>query len=151
MKARSLVCGLPILVLACLAVAGSGCVSSRVLHHDDLRPGDTFTHSVVFLQGGGRYEFRRVAVFPDTVVGEYQITVERSAVPTGVYWEEETHAHRMALAMVDSVAVLRRDPVKTLIYTAGAAGIGYLMYEALDSSNSGKGSTANRKSAGPPS
>jgi hypothetical protein len=55
----------------------------------------------------------------------------------------------MALAAVDSVAILRRDPLKTLLYAAGAAGVGILMVKAIDSGNSGKDGTSGPKSAGP--
>ena len=136
------------------AVTGSGCSSSRVIRRDDLCSGDVFARSVVFLQGGAQYKFVRVAVYPDTVVGEYKITMERSSLeggtadPAGVYYEDEIHAHRMALAAVDSVAVLRRDPVKTLLYATGAAGVGLLMVKAIDSGNSGKNATPNPKSTG---
>jgi hypothetical protein len=153
MKAHSLALWLLVLVAAGLAVAGSGCTSSRVIRRVDLRSGDIFARSVIFLQGGAQYEFLRVAVYPDTVVGEYNITMERSSPEGGtadqaaVYYEDETHAHRMALAAVDSVAVLRRDPVKTLLYATGAAGIGLLMVKAIDSGSSGKGGTSN-ESAG---
>jgi hypothetical protein len=153
MNARSVRHSLSVLSMAGLAVAASGCVSSRVIRHDDLHPGDCFAKSVVFLQGGAQYEFLRVAVYPDTVVGEYTITVERSPAEggpgraAGLYYEDETHAHRMALAAVDSVAVLRRNTAKTLVYATGAAGIGYLMFRALDSRSSGQ-STPFRASAG---
>jgi hypothetical protein len=126
-----------------IAVAGSGCTSSRMIRHADLHPGDIFARSVVFLQGGARYEFVRVAVYPDTVVGEYNVNVERSspeggtAGQAGSYYEDETHAHRMTLAAVDSVAVLRRDPVRTVLYATGAAGVGFLMFKAIDSGSSG--------------
>jgi hypothetical protein len=156
MKVPSLMIWVLVLVPAGLAVAGSGCTSSRVVRCDDLRAGDVFARSVVFLQGGARYEFLRVAVYPDTVVGEYRITVERSSRAGGtadqaaVYYEDEIHAHRMALARVDSVAVLRRDPVKTLLYATGAAGVGFLMVRAIDSGSFGKDGTSNPKSAGPP-
>ena len=126
-----------------IAVAGSGCTSSRVIRRADLRPGDIFARSVIFLDGGAQYEFVRVAVYPDTVVGEYNVNVERSSSEGGAaghaatYYEDETHAHRMPLAAVDSVAVLRRDPVKTLLYTTGAAGVGLLIFRAIDSGSSG--------------
>jgi hypothetical protein len=143
MKVRSLVLWALLLVPAGLAVGGAGCTSSRVIRHDSLHPGDVFARSVVFLQGGAKYEFLRVAVYPDTVVGEYKITVERSsskggtADHAGVYYEDEIHAHHMALAAVDSVAIVRRDPAKTLLYATGAAGVGFLMVRAIDSGSSG--------------
>ena len=154
MDVRSLALRMLVLVPAGLAVAGSGCTSSRVIRHDDLRSGDIFARSVVFLEGGARYEFLRVAVYPDTVVGEYKITVERSSPEGGtasqaaVYYEDEIHAHRMALAAVDSVAVLRRDPVKTLLYATGAAGVGLLVVKAIDSGSLGKDGGSNPKSMG---
>jgi hypothetical protein len=132
-----------VMVPAGLVVVLSGCTSSRMIRHDDLHSGDIFARTVVFLQGGARYEFLRVAVYPDTVVGEYKINVERSspeggtADHAGVYYEDEIHAHRMALAAVDSLAVLRRDPAKTLLYVTGAAGVGFLMVRAIDSGSSG--------------
>lgn len=141
MKGHSLVLWLLVLASTGLTAAGLGCTSSRVIHRDDLRSGDLFARSVVYLQGGAQYEFVRVAVYPDTVVGEYEMMVERSipkgdpAGQAGVYYEDETHAHRMALAGIDSVAVLRRDPAKTLLYATGALGVGALMFRALDSGN----------------
>lgn len=129
---------LSVLILVNAGLATGGCVSSRVIRRDDLRSGDTFARSVVFVQDGSRYEFVRLAVYPDTVVGEYKVTLERESEKDGLYYEDETHAHHMALATVDSVAVLHRDPVKTLLYTAGAAGVGVLVYEAINTSDSGK-------------
>jgi hypothetical protein len=154
MEVRSLALWMLLLVPAGLAVAGSGCTSSRVIRHDDLRSGDVFARSVVFLQGGARYEFLRVAVYPDTVVGEYKMTVERSSPEGGtanqvaVYYEDEIHAHRMALVAVDSVAVLRRDPAKTLLYATGAAAAGLLVVKAIDSGSLGRDGGSNPKSMG---
>jgi hypothetical protein len=149
MKAR--LQGLAALTLVSMGIwtMGSGCVSSRVVHRDQLRPGDAFARSVVFLQGGAKYEFLRLGVFPDTVVGEYAITVERGSKKEGVYYEDEIHAHRMALAAVDSVAVLRRDSVKTLLYAAGAVGGGLLIYEAIESGSPAKGGSSNFNPGGP--
>jgi hypothetical protein len=136
MKVRSATISTLVLVLAGLAAAG--CVSSRVVRRSDLRPGDTFARTMVYLQGGGQYEFLRVAIFPDTLVGEYTLNVERESDKDGVYYEDEIRAHRVALAVVDSVAELRRDPRKTFLYSAGAVGVGVLLYKAIDTSNSGK-------------
>ncbi len=143
MQARSTVRPAILTLGAGLLAAGVACTSSRVIHRDELRPGDNFGRTVVFLQGGAEYRFVRVAVYPDTVVGEYEVTVARSsragsdADPGVHFYEEETHAHRMALAAVDSVAEVRRDNRKTALYAAGLLGVGLVLYKTLDSKGVG--------------
>jgi hypothetical protein len=126
-------------VLAIAVLAVSGCTSSRMVHRADLDPGVSFARSLVYLHDGTRYEFERVAVFPDTVVGEYKVNVEREAPDGGLYYRDEVHAHHMALATVDSLAILRRDSMKTVLYGAGAVGVGYLVYRALNTSDGNNG------------
>jgi hypothetical protein len=120
------------LVLAGSAIAGLGCVTSRIVHGDDLHPGDSFSRSVVFLKAGAQYEFVRLAVFPDTLVGEYEINMAREEANHNVYYEDVTHALHMDLATVDSVAVLRRDSRKTFLYGVGLAGGAVLIYELIN-------------------
>jgi len=122
-----------VLPLFAAMLFGAGCSSLDGVPRAEMQPGKLYGRSMVFLEDGSRYEFQRVSFAADSLVGEYKVTVEREGAQAGaVSYEDELRAFRVPLARVDSVAVFRRDPMKTVFYGLGLAAAGYVVYELLD-------------------
>jgi hypothetical protein len=122
-----------------------GCTRLDLVPRAEMQPGRLYNRSLVYLEGGTRYELRRVSFRPDTLVGEYRVTVERESDRPGTAYEEETRTIAFPLELVDSVAVIRRDPMKTVFYGAGLAAAGYIIFELIDSDQLGRSSRDDGK------
>lgn len=125
------------LVLGALAASAIlGCTTMHSVPREEMVEGKSYARSLVYLDDGARYEFQRVSFLPDTLVGEYTVTVEHEGEQPGIVtYEDEERVFRLPLTRVDSVTVVRRDPVKSAFYGAGIAAVGYMIYELIDSDN----------------
>jgi hypothetical protein len=141
----------PALVL-CLCAAGGlfGCTRLEIVPRAQMDPGRIYPRSLVFLDDGTRYDFRRVSVRADSLVGEYRVTVERESSEAGVVYADEVRAFPIPLARVDSLGVVRRDPVKTFFYGAGLAAVGYAVFEMIDSDQLGRRASHGKPGQGGP-
>jgi hypothetical protein len=104
-----------------LLLGAAGCTSRVLLPREQWVPGTSVDRGLVFHSGGSLYEFSHVSFQGDSLVGEYKMTVERRSAEEGVYYEDVNRSYAMPLSQVDSVAVIKRDPGKTLLYGAGFA------------------------------
>jgi hypothetical protein len=115
-------------------LSAAGCTTAFKVPREKWVPGTVYKKSVVFHSGGTRYEFSRVSFRPDTLVGEYKVTVERRSAGEDVYYEDMDRRYAIPLTQVDSMAVMRRDPGKTFLYGAGFAALGMLIANMADRS-----------------
>ena len=122
-----------------------GCTRLESVPRSEMRPGRIYPRCLVYLDDQTSYEFKRVSFRPDTLIGEYRVTVEHELEASAVVYEEVTRAFPLPLARIDSVAVIRRDPVKTLFYGAGIAAVSYALYELIDSDRLGQSSQNDGK------
>lgn len=137
--------------LLALAAGGlAGCTSLETTPGANLSPGRIYSRCLVYLDDGARYDFRRVAVRADSVIGEYRVTVEHPADESGAIFEDETRVFPIPLSRVDSLAVYRRDLMKTFFYGAGLAAVGYAVYEMIDSDDLGRRSRNGKPGQGGP-
>jgi hypothetical protein len=122
----------PLLVMALLVAAGA-CTSSKLVKQDRLVPGSVFTRAAVYLSDGSVYQFPRVSIRPDTLVGEYPVAEERRT-EREISIETEYRGYPFALARVDSVTLARWDVGKSLLAGAGLAAAGFVVREIVDGS-----------------
>lgn len=121
-----------------LLLPGVGCTTLQTVPREAMIPGHELGRSRVYLRGGMEYDFRRVTFPADTLVGEYEVTVEREGKGGSVTFVDDRRYFRAPLSQVDSVRVARRDLGKTLLYAGAAGAAGYLVYELLDADDLGK-------------
>jgi hypothetical protein len=126
-----------------------GCTSRVMLPREKWIPGTSVQRGLVFHAGGSRYEFSRVLFQPDSLIGEYKVTVERSGAGEEVYYEDVQRSYAIPLSLVDSVAVIKRDPGKTLLYGAGVGAVVALIANMADRSLP-KGNSPEDQSKPPP-
>jgi hypothetical protein len=131
-----------------IALAVLGCSSFRDVPRSELSTDSSFGKTRVATVDGFEYRFVRTEVVPDTLVGYYTVTVERSN-QKGEYWYEDVlRRHRIPLNRVARVELVRKDPLKTAFYGAGMAAAGFFLVtlveekrgEASKGSGGGKGS-----------
>jgi hypothetical protein len=122
-----------------------GCTSQYALRGDDMTPGRIHGRSLVFMKAGQQYEFRRISFVPDSLVGEIRVETEKRAEDGTAQYVEEEQAFRIPMANVDSVAVIKRDPGKTLLFGAGIAAGVALISNLVDTSLPKKSSSDGGK------
>lgn len=110
-----------------------GCTTQQVVPREEFLPGRTLDKTRVYLHDDGEYEFQRAFFRPDTLVGEYEIEVERSTPDGLTYYEKEARVFPIPFSRIDSVATLKRDVNKTLLYTGGIVVLGIVVIGVLDS------------------
>ena len=114
----------PFFVLLLLPI---GCSSYREVPRADLRENSSFDDVRVATLDGFEYRFDRAAVVGDTLVGYYSIEEEKMNARNEVWYEDVLRRHNLALNRVATVALVRKDPVKTALYGASLAAAGYLL------------------------
>lgn len=128
------------LALSLALALAPGCTTLRTLPRDELASGLELDKSRVHVRGGAAYDFIRVSLPADTLLGEYEVTVEREGRDGLSTFVEERRYFRVPLSQVDSVRVYRRDLGKTLLYAGAAAAGAYVVYELLDADDLGQSS-----------
>ncbi len=129
-------------VLIAVVLIG-GCTSKFLVARTRLVPGTVLGKSEVYLQGGEIYQFRRITFKPDTLLGEYPISVEHGSVKEGIYYTTEARVFPVPISKVDSVRVVSRDPGKTVLLAAGAVAVGFVVKEVTDTSGLNKTSVSS--------
>jgi hypothetical protein len=115
-----------------------------------MTPGTILDRSLVHVEGGERYEFERVSFRADTLLGEYDVSVERREEGGGIKVVREGRVFPIPLARVDSVEVVRRDLSKGLLYGAGAAVLVAFLVQVLDPDLPGEGGSDGKPGPTPP-
>lgn len=117
---------LPLLLLL------AGCSTIRDVPREALVPEASFAKTRVATIDGFEYRFARTEIVPDTLIGYYEVTVERSN-EKGEYWYEDVlRMHRIPLVRVARVETVEKDPLKTAFYGAGMAAAGFVLVTLVE-------------------
>jgi len=126
----------------CLAIAAAaaalltGCSSYQLIPRSELKADAKYDGVRVATFDGFEYNFKRIAVRPDTLDGYYTQTEEKTAGKDEVWYEDVVHVHRIPLARVARVELVRKDPVKTAFYGASLAAAGYFLANVVNDNGS---------------
>ncbi len=124
------------MVIALSAVLLAGCSSTRLVPRSDLRADAKYKGVRVATFEGFEYSFDRIAIRPDTLDGFYMETEEKTGAKDEVWYEDVEHVHRIPLSRVARVEIVRKDPVKTVLYGASVAAAGYFLASVVGNNNS---------------
>jgi hypothetical protein len=115
-----------------LLLAVVGCSTSTSIPRDRLLPGQTLSHVRVSMRSGVQYTFESALVRPDTLVGQYTVSVEHESPRDGTYYQNEPRTYAIALDSIDSLSVVRRDVGKTVLCGAGVAVVTVFLHNLAD-------------------
>lgn len=120
------------ILLAVFPVLLLGCSSIKDVPRSDLQPNTTFEDVQVATLDGFEYRFLRAEVVPDTLIGYYTVTLERSNTRKEVWYEDVPRRHSIPLNRVARIELVRKDPVKTALYGVSMAAAGFLLVTLVE-------------------
>jgi len=89
---------------------------------------------------GFEYRFAKAEVYPDTLVGFYEVTEERTGSGGEVWFEDVLRRQEIPLPRVARVELVNKDPVRTALYGATIAAAGYFLVTLVDENRAKGGS-----------
>jgi hypothetical protein len=119
-------------LFAVSALLLAGCSSYRLIPRSELRPDAKFDGVRVATFDGFEYGFDKIAIRPDTLDGYYKETEEKTGGKDEVWYEDVVRVHRIPLARVARVELVRKDPVKTTFYGVSVAAAGYFLANVVN-------------------
>ena len=120
-------------LLAAILLAG-GCSTYREVPRSTLTPDLALGTVRVATLDGYEYKFLRAQVVPDTLFGFYEVTEERVGPKKEVWYEEALRRQGIPLSGVARVELIRKDPVRTVLYGASIGAAGYFLVNLVDES-----------------
>lgn len=137
-------------IAAASAVLLTGCSSYKLIPRSDLRPDAKYDGVRVATFDGFEYKFNRIAVRPDTLDGYYVETEEKTGGKDEVWYEDVVRLHQIPLVRVARVELVRKDPVKTVLYGASMAAAGFFLANVVNDNGARSGSSGGDASKPPP-
>ena len=122
----------------------AGCSSIRDVPRSEIKTGTTFENVRAATVDGFEYRFVRADVLPDTLVGFYSVTLERSNERNEIWFEDVLRRHKIPLKLV------RNDPVKTAFYGMSMLAAGYVLVTFVEEEAGDPGSSGSGGKAGSP-
>ncbi|MFN8549098.1 MAG: hypothetical protein U0527_14300 [Candidatus Eisenbacteria bacterium] len=118
-------------LLVCLSGSflAIGCSTRTTLHPNSFQDGLTLGKAKVETLDNLEYRFSRVTIGADSLVGEYQVEVERQSRDTEIYYDRVTRKVRLPLSNVLRITQSKRDPSKTLLAGAGLFAFGFFVHD----------------------
>ncbi|MDM7916268.1 MAG: hypothetical protein ACE15D_15910 [Candidatus Eisenbacteria bacterium] len=139
----------PLAIAAAALLAG--CSSYQGVPRSEILPDRSYQNVRVATLDGFEYRFERAEVLPDTLVGFYKVTVERSEPSKEEVWYEDVfRQQKIALARVARLELVRKDPVKTALYGASLAAAGFVLATLVDEASPGSSSGGSSGGGKPP-
>jgi hypothetical protein len=134
----------PVVLFVSLLILLAGCSSIQDIPRSEIEANSTLENLRVATVDGFEYRFVRADVVPDTLIGFYSVTVERSNERNEIWFEDVLRRHRIPLNRVAKVELVRKDPVKTAFYGMSMLAAGYVLVtfveeEAGEPGSSGPG------------
>lgn len=120
-----------ILVTCGLFLSVAACSTQYTVLEGDLEPGQQFGTARIDTNSGA-YQFDRVLVTADSLVGEYEVEVQRRSSTDGVYYEDVTRARAVPRNDVVSVTSAKRDGERTLFFGVGTVAVGLLLRDVFE-------------------
>jgi len=117
--------------LVCLFVSflAAGCATRTTIHPNAFQDGMKIEKAKVETLDNLEYRFARVTIGADSLVGEYQVEVERQSRDTEIYYDQVTRKVRLPLSNVLRITQSKRDPSKTLLAGAGLFAFGFFVHD----------------------
>lgn len=119
----------------CLLVLG--CSSYQEVPRSELERQSSYEQVRVATVDGFEYRFHRAVVIPDTLVGFYKVTEERVGPKEIIYYEDVERRYGISLARVARLTLVRKDPVRTVVYGGVIAAAGYFLVNFVDERSRG--------------
>lgn len=110
----------------------AGCSTIREVPFEALTPDASLDRTRVATIDGFEYRFLQTEIVPDTLIGYYAVTVERSNEKGEFWYEDLLRMQRIPLVRVARVETVRKDPVKTALYGAGVAAAGFVLVTLVE-------------------
>jgi hypothetical protein len=134
----------PVALFVAFLILLAGCSSIRDVPRSEIQTDSTFDNVRVATLDGFEYRFVRADVLPDTLVGYYSVTLERTNERKEIWFEDVLRRHKIPLNRVAKIELVRKDPVKTAFYGMSMLAAGYVLVtfvegEAGDPGSSGPG------------
>jgi len=115
------------ILLTLVGLLLAGCSSIREVPRSDLTADAEFENVRVATLDGFEYRFVRVEAVPDTLVGFYTATLERSNERKEIWFEDILQRHKIPMSRVAKIELVRKDPLKTALYGATLLAAGYVL------------------------
>ena len=137
-----------LLALVCISLVG--CSSIREVPRSDLTTDARLENVRVATLDGLEYRFVRVEVVPDTLVGFYGATLERSNERNEIWFEDVLRRHKIPMNRVAKIEVVHKDPLKTAFYGASLLAAGYVLVTFVEEERgeAGSGGTGGKGGKG---